>query len=128
MWESRRNTEKPCWHKNYNVMSRLRRYAWFGPSDGRHVSQLLSYRTSDTERCLEGAIVKSGKVKVRQGVTNQENATLCKLLGAITHLRGEDGEIIAKASDGVTVSLGNVKYAPKSLLNYLTAHPTPETW
>jgi hypothetical protein len=41
---------------------------------------------------------------------------------------GQDGEVTGKAGDGVVVSLGNYTHAPRSLLSYLTANPTPDRW
>jgi len=58
----------------------------------------------------------------------RDNVKLVELLARFPHDVGGDGEVTAVASDGTKVSLGNLLWAPRALLAYLRAHPTPDTW
>lgn len=61
-------------------------------------------------------------------MNKRDNVKLIELLAHIVHDVGGDGEVTAVAADGTRVNLGNLLYAPKALLNYLSTHPTPDTW
>lgn len=44
------------------------------------------------------------------------------------HVWVEDGVIVGRAADGVTVELGYTWEGPEAIERYLADHPTPDTW
>jgi hypothetical protein len=65
---------------------------------------------------------------MKQRLTLTDTQELRQRLSLIFHTQGEDGEVVATASDGQAVSLGNILHGAASLLSYLRTHPTPDTW
>jgi hypothetical protein len=63
-----------------------------------------------------------------QKLKRDEHLLLREKLASLPVQVKADGEVTGRAADGMCVSLGNLTFAPKSLLSYLTAFPTPETW
>lgn len=60
-------------------------------------------------------------------LTQAESLELAQRLDALDHNETPDGEVTARAADGVVVSVGNRLYAPAALLSFLRAVP-PEKW
>jgi hypothetical protein len=63
-----------------------------------------------------------------QKLKRDEHLLLREKLASLPTEVKADGEVTGRAADGTVVSLGNLNFAPKSLLSYLTTNPTPETW